>query len=718
MPNFTCTNPSFAPGTVQFAVVLRADPAVLGTHDAAVQTSFSVSAGASNETDTSDNSETETTQYVTPDADVSVTATDSPDPVTAGGDLTYTIDVVNGGPDAATNATLSLSPAVGTTFQSIAAPPGWTCTPPPPGTNSSFACTNLSFPNGGSSRFTLVVNVQSTVPDGSTIVTSASVSSAVQDPDPSDNDASVSTAVLNPRADLSMTKVDSPDPVLAGDTITYTITVNNAGPSAATHVVLTDAVPSNTIFVSAAPTQGACSGTTSVTCNLGTLALTGSATITLVVNVSGSLTAGTVISNTATVASANPDPNPGNETQTVTTTVATTPPATADLAASKSVQPASVVPNGRATFTLGVVNNGLAAATNVRFTDTLPAGLTFVPPGSGGGSADCTAAGQVVTCPIGTLGVGASASRTVVAQVTATTSVTNTVTASADQPDPIPANNSASALVTIGTNPAHVFHFDTSSIVVDETAGTVTIVVRNPSGLPGSVQFSTQDGTARAGLDYLPVSGTLTFSAGETSKTFVIPILIRQAEAPVQNFDGLLLAVTGFTLADGAQDDLRYPFSLGPTEVRQGGLVLVTFTVVLSNPSPGAALGSPFSVTVTIRRAARATVSSASPGDDDTDDPPKETKDERRQRERTNRGSKDDEYVEGNVVETRCDQPWPSVVIANRDGEVETRLVKEAQAACRSIQPGDYLEADGEKQHEHLFDAHGVEVRRNGERVR
>ena len=40
------------------------------------------------------------------------------------------------------------------------------------------------------------------------------------------------------------------------------------------------------------------------------------------------------------------------------------------------------------------------------------------------------------------------------------------------------------------------------------------------------------------------------------------------------------------------------------------------------------------------------------------------------------------------------------------------------QAACRSIQPGDYLEADGEKQHEFLFHADSVEIRRNGQRVR
>jgi hypothetical protein len=65
----------------------------------------------------------------------------------------------------------------------------------------------------------------------------------------------------------------------------------------------------------------------------------------------------------------------------------------------------------------------------------------------------------------------------------------------------------------------------------------------------------------------------------------------------------------------------------------------------------------------------------------------------------------------GGNIEARCDQAWPSVVIANRDGAVEIKLIKEAQAACSSIQVGDYLEADGEKQHEGLYYADSVGVK-------
>jgi autotransporter-associated beta strand protein len=99
-----------------------------------------------------------------------------------------------------------------------------------------------------------------------------------------------------------------------------------------------------------------------------------------------------------------------------------------------------------------------------------------------------------------------------------------------------------------------------------------------------------------------------------------------------------------------------------------------------------------------------------SPGDDDTDKPRKETDEDRQQRQRTNTGNKDDVYIEGNVVEVHQDEVPPYVVIANKDGLVRVNLLCGSQ--CPTIRVGDYLEADGEKQHEQLFDATDVSVRR------
>src|SRR5437763_3158629 len=65
----------------------------------------------------------------------------------------------------------------------------------------------------------------------------ASTTSGVFDPDTSDNTATELTTV-NTSANLALTKSDSPDPVLAGNNITYTLTVTNNGPSDATGVSL------------------------------------------------------------------------------------------------------------------------------------------------------------------------------------------------------------------------------------------------------------------------------------------------------------------------------------------------------------------------------------------------------------------------------------------------------------------------------------------------
>jgi hypothetical protein len=82
------------------------------------------------------------------------------------------------------------------------------------------------------------------------------------------------------------------------------------------------------------------------------------------------------------------------------------------------------------------------------------------------------------------------------------------------------------------------------------------------------------------------------------------------------------------------------------------------------------------------------------------------------QRERTNRSGHDDVHTEGHVVATECGAEPPSVTIANRDGKVLIRLFKDAAGVCREARPGDYLEVDGEKVHEALFEAYDATVTR------
>jgi uncharacterized repeat protein (TIGR01451 family) len=71
-----------------------------------------------------------------------------------------------------------------------------------------------------------------------------------------------------PKTDLTIVKTDSPDPVAAGGTLTYSVTVTNISDVDAENVVVTDTMPAHVTVISGTPGQGSCSG---VVCNLGTI---------------------------------------------------------------------------------------------------------------------------------------------------------------------------------------------------------------------------------------------------------------------------------------------------------------------------------------------------------------------------------------------------------------------------------------------------------------
>ncbi|NNL47472.1 MAG: DUF11 domain-containing protein [Acidimicrobiia bacterium] len=112
-----------------------------------------------------------------------------------------------------------------------------------------------------------------------------------------------------------------------GEQLTYTLAVSNAGPDAATDVVVVDTVPAGTVFASATATVGSCSEAAgTVTCDLGDVAIGETPTVTLTVTL-GPATAG-VLSNTASVSTAAVDPEAANNVDTEDTPVVDVLPAT------------------------------------------------------------------------------------------------------------------------------------------------------------------------------------------------------------------------------------------------------------------------------------------------------------------------------------------------------------------------------------------------------
>ena len=119
-------------------------------------------------------------------------------------------------------------------------------------------------------------------------------------------------------ADVSVAGSDAPDPVNSGSELIYTLRVTNNGPAAATGVTLSNVLPDRVSYVSHTTTAGSCVNVSSnVTCNLGTLASGGSATVTITAT---AVTAGTIFDQ-VTVGSSTPDLNLANNTISVKTSV-------------------------------------------------------------------------------------------------------------------------------------------------------------------------------------------------------------------------------------------------------------------------------------------------------------------------------------------------------------------------------------------------------------
>jgi uncharacterized repeat protein (TIGR01451 family) len=355
-------------------------------------------------------------------ADLAITKTDGVTTATPGGSVTYTIVASNSGPSNATGAT------VGDTFPASLTCT-WTCVGAGGGTCTASGSGNINdtvnLPSGGSVTYTASCTVSAAATGTLTNTAVVTAPGGVTDPTPGNNSATDSDT-LAPQADLSITKVDTPDPVLDGQNVTYTITVTNAGPSPASTVTLNDVEPGGTSPVSLTPPAGwSCTPQLGVgfSCSIASLP-PGQAVFTVVLQVGPSLPDGRVLVNSVNVSSVTPDPNNNDNAATAQTTVH----AASALSATKTVS-GSFAPGGAVTYTLVVTNAGptteLDSAGN-ELTDVLPPSLQLVSATASSGTALATPGTNTVTWN-GTLAAGASATITIQATVKSTVAQGTTV---------------------------------------------------------------------------------------------------------------------------------------------------------------------------------------------------------------------------------------------------------------------------------------------------
>jgi uncharacterized repeat protein (TIGR01451 family) len=208
-------------------------------------------------------------------ANMSITMTDAPDPLPLGQNVTYSLAVANAGPDGATGVTATDVLSANVAFVSASAGCGFDV----PSSTVTCSFGNLA-PNGSSSKLITV-----TVEQAGQLPNSATVSANELDPVMGNNTATVSTEVdpVAGTSDVAITQTGSANPIATSQPLTYHLVATNAGPDNADNLMVTDTIPSTAQFVSATPSQGSCSGSGTISCNIGTLANGGQATIDVVV---------------------------------------------------------------------------------------------------------------------------------------------------------------------------------------------------------------------------------------------------------------------------------------------------------------------------------------------------------------------------------------------------------------------------------------------------
>jgi uncharacterized repeat protein (TIGR01451 family) len=418
-------------GTATYSVVANISAAATGS----LTNTVTVSAPAGATDPTPGNNSASDTDALTPQADMQVVKT-GPATVVPGQNVTYTITATNAGPSTAVAATLADTLPPGTTFVSLAAAGGWSCTTPSVGAGGAISCTLAGFAPATPAVFTLVVALAPTVPNGTVVSNTATVGSSTPDPTPGNN-TSTTTGSATASADLVIVKTGPPTAVPGGPNVVFTTVITNNGPSDAQLVSVADPTPANLGFVP--PNAGDC--VTAFPCALGTIPAGGTRTITSTYQIPSNYPPGTPIANTATVSSPTPDPTPANNSSTATVLVPT---GVADVAVTKTVDNAAPAVGTNVTFTITASDLGPSDATGVVVTDVLPSGLTFVSAAPSQG----TYAPATGVWSIGGILFGTGKTLQIVATVSQPGNIVNTATKTAgNETDPNPSNNSASAVV-------------------------------------------------------------------------------------------------------------------------------------------------------------------------------------------------------------------------------------------------------------------------------
>jgi uncharacterized repeat protein (TIGR01451 family)/fimbrial isopeptide formation D2 family protein len=533
---------------------------------------------------------------------LSIAATPDGGAAKAGATVPWHVVITNTGSVSASNILITDTFPAGTTYvagSATASPSTGFSAQTITATDGTFRIATLA--GGASVDVTIPLKTDPAAASGTVLTNQASVTSDETGPAGNDN----ATVTLTPSADVAASK-SAPIAATAGQSLQYTVGATNNGPSIAKDIVLTDTLPSTVTYVGS---SSACTHTGAtpdvVTCTFPGSTGVGaavSATIDTLVKPGASGNANNTVH--AAAAAASPDPTASNNDASVTVAVG----AQADLSIVKTVAGATPDPhagravNGRTTtFNLAVSNAGPSDAAGVAVTDTLPAGLTFVP--GAGNSAGCTASGQVVTCPVGAMPASSTQTVTVVARANHVGAQLNTASvSSATTVEPNTANNTDTATVTVDpaadltlakTAPATVGAGDTLTYTLtatnhgpdDATGASIA------DTLPDGVVFDSADaGCTAAGQSVTCAVGAIANGASAVRHVTVrVPVVLggqaitNNASVSATEADPDPANAASASTQVGPAADLSIS-QTGPKSVTAGGTL--TYTLSIHNDGP------------------------------------------------------------------------------------------------------------------------------------
>jgi len=316
--------------------------------------------------------------------------------------------------------------------------------------------------------------------------------------------------------DLGVNVLVSANPVPLASNLVYTVTVANAGPTNATGVVVTDRLPAGFTFLSAVSTQGSCSQAAGVvTCNLNTVNRGGLATITI----TGQPTVFGMASNFVSVAAQQTDHTPENNAMTSLTGAGV-----ADIFVAISDNPDPATAGQPVTYNVTVVNLGPDAAPGVTLVFGL--GSEFCPQTAVISQGTFVRQLNTYAVQFGNILKDGTATLTVSGLPTETGTLESHAQALSTVSDLNFNNNFVDASTSVLPG-AGVIRFEELNAGTREGTSFGLVTVRRSGGAIGTVtaRYAASNGSAVAGQDYQGSTGLLTFTNGETTRVFAVPLI-------------------------------------------------------------------------------------------------------------------------------------------------------------------------------------------------